>query len=211
MPASSHLLPQHTPQLSQSFLLSSFSVPNPLPHILLPWLLTTLSLQLSFQCHLFQKDFPEPPDWCGYHISATPSQCLRYYYRNVCLRINVPSEMVSSFFSPLHHAACGIIVPHPGSNLRALSSEGNLRHSMCSMSICTKQRRPSCTRLLFKCQQVAKSKLPSRNCSMENMWAFFSGRKDGSFDLWLSWKSIKLSWFFCHSKSGERCHLVCGP
>ena len=209
MPTSSHLLPQHTPSCHKLPAQSVSSVPNPLSHIR-PWLLTALSLQFSFQCHNFSSGRTSPSLQIAVGTTSllTPSQCLWCYHRNFLFRDQCPQwdGDFLPFSPPLHHAACGIIVPQPGIKPRPLGSEGTC-DIMCAQWVSVlKQRRPGCTRtgfrLLFKCQQVAKSKLPFQKLQHgKHVGILLVGGKmvHLTYD---SWKTgIKRSWPFLSFKA----------
>lgn len=112
-----------------------------------------------------------------------------------------PVRWFLPFSPPLHHAACGIIVPHPGIEPRPLGSEGTCDIVCAQWVFVLKQRRPSCTRLLFKCQQVAKSKLPFQKLQHGKHVGILLVAEKMVHLTYDSWKTgIKRSWIFLSFK-----------
>lgn len=152
-----------------------------------------------------QEDFPEPPDWCGYHISAysitvLPILSYKFYFRDQCPQWD--GDFLP-FSPPLHHAACGIIVPQPGIEPRPLGSEGTCNIVCAQWVFVLKQETQLYQITVQMSTSCQKASYLSETAAWKTCGHSSSGRKDGSFDLWL------IDWLlFCHSKSGERCHLV---
>ena len=181
------------------FPLSQIPFPTFFPGYYLPFLYDSRRTSLSLQIEVCTTSL------------LTPPQCLRYYHRNFLFRDQCPqwdSDFLP-FSPPQHHVACGIIVPQPGIEHRPLGSEGTCDIVCAQWVFALKQSAvpvPSCTRTgfrwLFKCQQVAKSKLPFQKLQDGKYVGILLVTEKMVHLTYDSWKTgIKQSWPFLSFKA----------